>query len=183
MTLKLRSIDHDDIEAATQCGVAAWLNAMSFTIETLNTHDILRLEQAFRFSFLYHMSGEAACHECLVIADLGGRIVGHCECDCSKGALKNLWVAPNWQGQGIASALLSDARDRLRQAGHDHMRLTALEGNRRALAFYEKEGLVEEERIMQFDPFLQRDLATIILQVPLTAQDQTRHTANAVMAE
>ncbi|WP_319531427.1 GNAT family N-acetyltransferase [uncultured Cohaesibacter sp.] len=177
MPLTLRPLEHEDIEAATQCGLAAWMNAMSFAIETLQSDDFLRLEQAFHFSFLYHLTGEASKDESLIVADLDGRIVGHCECDIARGYLKNLWVAPDWQGQGIAGALLADAKEKLIKASHESLHLTALEGNSRALAFYEKEGLVQECRIMQFDPFLQRDMATIVLRIPLDADEATRQTA------
>ena len=54
--------------------------------------------------------------------------------------LRLLLVAEGWQGRGVGSALLQDAERRARRSGSRHMILLVTTANRRARAFYRREG-------------------------------------------
>ena len=59
--------------------------------------------------------------------------------------IDNLHTRPGLYGRGIGAALLRAARDRLAARGFARCWLTVLERNPRALAFYRREGGVEED--------------------------------------
>ena len=54
--------------------------------------------------------------------------------------LRLLLVADGWQGKGVGSALLQDAEHRVRRSRARHMILLVTTANRRARAFYRREG-------------------------------------------
>jgi GNAT superfamily N-acetyltransferase len=57
-----------------------------------------------------------------------------------KDELDQLYVARDARGYGVAAALLSDALDRIRRAGHRRAWLACAIGNYRAVRFYRKSG-------------------------------------------
>ena len=167
MTLKLRPIQKDDLEAATQIGLAAWISAIAPALDTFDAAELPKIEQAFKLFLLSHIAGEHAATDVLTVATIGGQIVGFCNIDCSKANLTDLWIAPQWQGQGIAAALMHNAKDRARKIGHPAMILEVLAKNQRAIAFYKKEGLEEYGRSRQFDPVLERAVDKILMRIEL----------------
>ncbi|MBK8469159.1 MAG: GNAT family N-acetyltransferase [Candidatus Phosphoribacter sp.] len=60
--------------------------------------------------------------------------------------LFRLYVIPEFQGQGIGSLLIHDVFERARQAGHRIIRLSYLDGNEGAAAFYRGFGFLESHR-------------------------------------
>jgi ribosomal protein S18 acetylase RimI-like enzyme len=60
--------------------------------------------------------------------------------------ISTLIVAPNFQGQGVAQQLMDTAVDFAREQGVSQLRLNVYEFNRRAIAFYEKEGFTTLSR-------------------------------------
>ena len=56
------------------------------------------------------------------------------------GTVRQLAVAPALWGQGLGTAALRHAQERLRAAGHTELRLWCLADNHRARAVYEREG-------------------------------------------
>ena len=67
--------------------------------------------------------------------------------------LRQLYVQPQWQGEGVAAALTDWAFDEARRRGKQHLQLSVFIDNPRARRFYEKRGFVEvgEYRFMVGD--------------------------------
>lgn len=59
--------------------------------------------------------------------------------------LRRLYLVPSAQGRGIGAAVMADLRRRA-QGANLPLRTTVLTPNRRALAFYQREGLTAMER-------------------------------------
>jgi GNAT superfamily N-acetyltransferase len=55
--------------------------------------------------------------------------------------LKRIYVDKAWQGSGLGSLLIEEARRECRRRGRQRLWLTVWERNPRAVAFYEREGL------------------------------------------
>jgi ribosomal protein S18 acetylase RimI-like enzyme len=62
------------------------------------------------------------------------------ERDRTRGVVSNLFVAPDYRGEGVGGALLRAAECALREAGADAVALEALADNERARAFYADHG-------------------------------------------
>ena len=75
----------------------------------------------------------------VTVAETGGEVAGFLAQD---GALiQSLYIAPQMQGRGLGSALLSRAQTRA-----DRLRLWTFAANRPARKFYEKHGFTEAAR-------------------------------------
>ena len=94
----------------------------------------------------------------LLVAVDGGEAVGFVtferesgvyEQDATRGLVENVYVVPGRRGEGIGSALLSAAEDRLRERGCDAFFLEVLAANGGARRFYREAGY-EPHRI-QFE--------------------------------
>lgn len=172
MALKLRSIAMQDIEPACQVGLSAWINGIAPIVKDLKAEEFLRVEVLFRTFLMAHCNGGQGATDQLFLADLGGQIIGFYNLDCKSADLTDLWVGPQWHGQGIASGLMRHAKDRAEAMGLTRLGLEVLEGNERAIAFYQKMGFEEVDRIKKFDPFLRRDLAKRIMSCRLQSQSE-----------
>lgn len=85
----------------------------------------------------------------LVVAQEAGDVVGFVsfamefrlfEISVRRGIVHNLYVAPEYRGEGIGGRLLEEAEDRLRERGADVVSLEALEANERVHEFYRRHG-------------------------------------------
>lgn len=100
--------------------------------------------QQARESLLRH-----ALTGCLLAARDDGDIVGFVsfypeggsfEQDAQRGIVENIYVVPERRGEGIGSALLSAAEERLRAEGADVLALEAMAANEAAIRFYRRHG-------------------------------------------
>lgn len=94
----------------------------------------------------------------LLVADDGEELVGFVtfevesgvyEQDVTRGLIENVYVVPERRGEGVGSALLAAAEDRLRERGCDALFLEVLAANGEARRFYREAGY-EPHRI-QFE--------------------------------
>lgn len=91
--------------------------------------------------FVYEVSGEIAGF--YKVSRLPGR--AH-----HVASLGSLAVAPEYQGLGIARAMVRDAIEELRASGVKRIELIVESDNPRAIAFYERLGFATEGRLRKF---------------------------------
>ena len=89
---------------------------------------------------------------CVLVAISEERIVGTIGCGVSgkEGHLRGMAVYREWQGTGVASALLRAAERELMKAGCTLVTLDTTEPLKRAIRFYEKHGFSASGRISDF---------------------------------
>lgn len=75
--------------------------------------------------------------------------------DDTRGVVTNLYVRPEYRGEGVGSALLGAAEDRLRELGVDTVALEVMADNEAARRFYRRAGYephrVELEKPVESD--------------------------------
>lgn len=81
----------------------------------------------------------------LYVAETNGRIAAMLAFRMRDAYLDQIFVAPEFQGKGIGKALLDFTRKHL----PDEILLRTAVANHRAIAWYEREGFVRENEVMQ----------------------------------
>lgn len=81
-----------------------------------------------------------------LVAELDGRIVGHCGVRnlLGEGEITNVAVHPDYRNRGIAGVMLAELLDRGSRMGIEAFTLEVRAGNRSAIRLYEKAGFVTE---------------------------------------
>jgi N-acetylglutamate synthase-like GNAT family acetyltransferase len=92
------------------------------------------------------------CEMSVLIAVSEGNIIGTigCAVNRAEGHLRGMAVAPDWQGAGVASALLRVAENELRKNGCTFVTLDTTAPLKRATAFYEKHGFSASGKVSDF---------------------------------
>lgn len=92
------------------------------------------------------------CDMCLFVAIAEGSIVGTIGCsrDGTEGHIRGMAVLPEWQGKGIARALLKAVESELRRNRCELVTLDTTEPLLRAMRFYEKQGYRASGRVSDF---------------------------------
>jgi GNAT superfamily N-acetyltransferase len=88
----------------------------------------------------------------LFVAVSMGDIVGTigCEAKGADGQLRGMAVLPNWQGTGVASALLQAAEGDLQRRACQRVVLGTTEPLKRAIRFYQRRGFVPSGHVAEF---------------------------------
>ena len=88
----------------------------------------------------------------LFVAVSMGDIVGTigCEAKGTDGQLRGMAVLPDWQGGGVASALLQAAEATLQRCGCQRVVLGTTEPLKRAIRFYQRHGFVPSGHVADF---------------------------------
>lgn len=98
----------------------------------------------------------------IFVAEAEGRVEGYCFCirksthndpvlrDEEELYIDDLCVDAQSRGKGTAQALYTHVVDYARQTGCDSVTLNVWEGNDRAKAFYEKQGLTPRKTMMEY---------------------------------
>lgn len=81
-----------------------------------------------------------------------GGVVGTIACAATgdEGHLRGMGVLPDWQGKGVASALLQAAETELRNQRCMRVTLDTTEPLMRAMRFYERHGFTRSGRVSDF---------------------------------
>jgi N-acetylglutamate synthase-like GNAT family acetyltransferase len=89
---------------------------------------------------------------CVFVAVSEGNVVGTLACAASgkEGHLRGMAVLPDWQGSGVASALLQAAEAQIRNQGCERVTLNTTEPLARAMRFYARHGFTRSGRVSDF---------------------------------
>jgi GNAT superfamily N-acetyltransferase len=133
VAVTLRSAEPADADAIADVWRRAWPDGheghVSEELVALRTPESFRERAAARV-------GETT------VAEVDGAVAGFVT--LAGNEVEQVFVSAEHRGSGIASALLAEAKRRLRARGHAQAWLAVVEGNVRARRFYEREGWVDE---------------------------------------
>jgi len=89
---------------------------------------------------------------CVFVAVSEGNVVGTVACTASgeEGHLRGMAVLPDWQGSGVASALLQAAEAEIRNQRCTRVTLDTTEPLARAMRFYARHGFTLSGRVSDF---------------------------------
>ena len=89
---------------------------------------------------------------CVWVAVVEETIAGTigCRANGAEGHLRGMAVLPEWQGRGLAVALLQMAEGELRRSGCRRVTLDTTEPLERAARFYERHGYAASVRVADF---------------------------------
>jgi N-acetylglutamate synthase-like GNAT family acetyltransferase len=89
---------------------------------------------------------------CVFVAVSEGKVVGTVACAASgeQGHLRGMAVLPDWQGSGVASALLQAAEAEMRNQRCKRITLDTTEPLERAMRFYARHGFRISGRVSDF---------------------------------
>jgi GNAT superfamily N-acetyltransferase len=127
--LALRAARHEDAPAIAAIWESAWRDAhLGHVPDELVA---IRTPESFR-------TRAAVLVPDATVAVVGDEIAGFVSLNGDE--VEQVFVAAAHRGSGIADALMADAEDRLRAAGHRTAWLAVVGGNARARRFYERLG-------------------------------------------
>jgi N-acetylglutamate synthase-like GNAT family acetyltransferase len=138
----IRRADSNDGEAIVACLAAAFAPSRNSYTPAAFTDTVLdsRLVQ--------HRLRES----CVFVAVSEGNVVGTVACAVSgeEGHLRGMAVLPDWQGSGVALALLQAAEAEIRNQRCKHVTLDTTEPLARAMHFYARHGFTQSGRVSDF---------------------------------
>ncbi|MBR7961025.1 GNAT family N-acetyltransferase [Burkholderia sp. AU19243] len=153
-TIALRAATPADAAAIAAIHVASW-RATYAGIMPASFLAALSVEQRTGFWYRALTAGDAnvtiACGADGVTGWVAYGPTRDTDKDCSWGEIGAIYLHPAHCGKGIGAVLVDHACRSLRDAGHAWVSLWAIVRNRRARAFYEREGFVAESDIKTFD--------------------------------
>ncbi|WP_144923385.1 GNAT family N-acetyltransferase [Halorubrum salsamenti] len=131
----------DDVDPVTDLWIAL--------AEDQQAHGSTLLAEGNRTAVREWVARSVVTGELLVACDGDGDTIGFVgfaldrggyERDRTRGVVSNLFVVPEWRGEGIGADLLDAAERALRQEGAETVALEALAANDRAREFYAERG-------------------------------------------
>jgi ribosomal protein S18 acetylase RimI-like enzyme len=142
--LIIRQAVVEDLDALARLHVLVWRNTYR-SLAPVSAYDALdESKRRTHWEELLHRD-PAQWQTLLAVHD--GRLVGfgHAgpashEVMAGAGEIVHLYVDPSSQGQGIGKTLLHQLMNFLQATGHSTIKLAVVQGNDRAVSFYEQEG-------------------------------------------
>jgi ribosomal protein S18 acetylase RimI-like enzyme len=142
--MQIRTASESDTEAITEVHIAAMCEAYS---DLLPAEELARIDARDRANRWRDHLAEGS--SVTLLAEVDGRIAGFVDLGACRdedmspetvGEVTAIYVRPEAWGQGIGEALMREAMARLRNGGSVEVALWVIQGNRRAVGFYERLG-------------------------------------------
>ncbi|MDB5505846.1 MAG: GCN5-related N-acetyltransferase [Devosia sp.] len=132
VTLQIRKAEKTDIERLADIAFRAWEHSILPLLGA--TPEMVRREK----QRLHNIAAETS--ERIIVAELDGRAIGWCSRARNRAYVPFLFVAPEYQGHGVGTALLRRIESMLELGGATRVHLETPADNVRAVRFYEKQG-------------------------------------------
>jgi ribosomal-protein-alanine N-acetyltransferase len=127
-------------------GFAAWA-ASEFAV-----HDAGRVDRYALLADFERLGVDRP--ETMLVAELAGHPVGWGAREDRNQHISDLWVGPEFQGQGVGTALLAALEAEIASLGFTRAELETMAGNTKAIGFYERRGFVVAWRRQTFSSSL-----------------------------
>jgi ribosomal-protein-alanine N-acetyltransferase len=155
----IRKARQDDAELLTEIGMRAWRKAMASVGEAAEMAANAR--DAFaRFTEEGWIT--------ITIVEKSGVPVGWAAREDMDETITDFWIDPDFEGQGLGSALLKAVEDELKAQGISLARLQTHAMNSDALKFFEKKGYSVNWLTVSYNPKLDRDVQSVGLSKSLS---------------
>ncbi|MCZ8181059.1 MAG: GNAT family N-acetyltransferase [Rhizobium sp.] len=155
----IRKARQDDAELLTEIGMRAWRKAMASVGEAAEMAANAR-EAFARFTEEGWIT--------ITIVEKSGVPVGWAAREDMDETITDFWIDPDFEGQGLGSALLKAVEDELKAQGISLARLQTHAMNSDALKFFEKKGYSVNWLTVSYNPKLDRDVQSVGLSKSLS---------------
>lgn len=149
----IRPATHADIAALAAVGMRAWAsNIFSFEPELpgMRAH----VEHAYQAFAEEHFAR-------VLVAEVDGVILGWGAREKNDDYISDMWVDPDYQGQGIGSAILAALKSAIAAAGYATARLESHARNAGAIRLYEREGFRIVHQSLEWSESLERKIEKV----------------------
>lgn len=146
MTVVVRRALPGEGKALGAIGFAAWA-ASHFAIA-----DAGRVDRAALLADFVRLGEEHP--DIILAAEVEGQLAGWGAREDHNHCISDLWVAPDYQGRGVGTALLRALEAEVAALGLLRVELETLATNTRAIHFYERHGFIVEWRGEKFSSSL-----------------------------
>ncbi len=155
----IRKARQDDTELLTEIGMRAWRKAMASVGEAAEMAANAR-EAFARFTEEGWIT--------ITIVEKSGVPVGWAAREDMDETITDFWIDPDFEGQGLGSALLKAVEDELKAQGISLARLQTHAMNTDALTFFERKGYSVNWLTVSYNPKLDRDVQSVGLSKSLS---------------
>ncbi|MGR6431183.1 N-acetyltransferase family protein [Rhizobium sp. PAMB 3174] len=160
--IHIRNARLDEADRLTGIGLRAWEQAMAPIGETASM-----LQNA---AAAFHNFTHSAWITISVI-DKNGEPAGWVSRERLDEEITDFWIDPDFQRQGLGSALLAALEEEMAGQGLDQARLETHARNQPAIGFFEKHGYRIHALTTTYSPKLDRDIDTVSLSKPLASTE------------
>lgn len=155
----IRKARQDDAELLTGIGLRAWRKAM------MTVGEAAEMAANARDAFARFTEDGWIT---ITVVEKSGVVAGWAAREDLDETISDFWIDPDFEGQGLGSALLAAVEDELRAQGFSLARLQTHAMNGDALKFFEKKGYAVNWLTVSYNPKLDRDVQSVGLSKSLS---------------
>jgi ribosomal-protein-alanine N-acetyltransferase len=155
----IRKARQDDAELLTGIGLRAWRKAM------MTVGEAAEMAANARDAFARFTEDGWIT---ITVVEKSGVVAGWAAREDLDETISDFWIDPDFEGQGLGSALLGAVEDELRAQGFSLARLQTHAMNGDALKFFEKKGYAVNWLTVSYNPKLDRDVQSVGLSKSLS---------------
>ncbi|TNM65156.1 GNAT family N-acetyltransferase [Aliirhizobium smilacinae] len=147
-----RNAREDDVDILAEIGFRAWEKAMEAIGEMADMRGSAR--DAFvnftRSSWLT-----------ITVVEQTGSVVGWAAREHLDELISDFWIDPEYQGQGLGTALLQEVEAEIVRQGFEKARIETHAQNNEAIGFFEKNGYAIHWLSVAYSPKIDRDVQSV----------------------
>lgn len=151
----IRAARSDEVRTLAALGAIAWEQAFNASGE--NTGDLIKNAEATYFHFCTHY------WPVIVVAEAEREVLGWGAVQDSDNKITDLWVLPNFQRNGIGSALLDTLEEQISARGFKTVTLDTHAKNAPALSFFKAQGYAVSSFQSSYSQELDRNVDSLVL--------------------
>lgn len=150
--ITIRNAREDEADILAEIGLRAWEKAMIPVGETKGMLDHAR--RAFStFTHNYWLT--------ISVVEKSGYPAGWAAREQLDEAITDFWIAPDYQGQGLGTALLAEIEAEIVRQGFTRAKLETHAKNDEAVRFFERHGYTVHWLSVAYNPKLDRDVQSV----------------------
>ncbi len=165
--LTLRRASIAEADRLGKLAFAAWDSSMRQILRPETEAALEKEREGLLLSFqLFCISAGHA----ITVAEKGGQLTGWAACEPMSAYISDLWVAPQFQRQGVGQSLLGHIEQDIFRAGYDVSVLETHAENGGAIRFYAREGYEIVWRGIKFSRMLGQRIEKVRMEKRLVVE-------------